>query len=177
VQPSDSLPADPVDALIVRLIRDESAVATPEDVAAIVDRMASAPFNRHPMHVRRRDRDLIAGHALDISEADPLAFHLAKRVRQEHQWSAGTTPEAYVRDLRASCQHPRASVLVHTRAADLVAATIAPTADVVPMERRGSDWLPQLIVVYSARRGNVRTGYMFSTLEKLNLPETVRWLR
>jgi hypothetical protein len=67
--------------------------------------------------------------------------------------------------------------MVYERAGDLVAATISTTDDIVPTSRRGVNAEPNLLVVFSARHGSVLSGYMFSTIEKLNLPERIRWLR
>ena len=109
--------------------------------------------------------------------APPLHLHLAKRVVEEGQWAFGTTAEEYLHDLQRAVLHPAAQILVYARANGLVAATISPTDDVVPIDRRGVNALPSLLVIYSARHGNVRTGYMFSAITKLNLPEGIRWLR
>jgi hypothetical protein len=66
---------------------------------------------------------------------------------------------------------------MYERGSDLVVATVSPAGDVVPAHRRGANWMPNLLVVYSALHGSVVTGYMFSTEDKLNLPERIRWLR
>jgi hypothetical protein len=176
VQPSDSASQHPVDQLIVRLIRDEIDPSS-GDLQQIVNRMASAPFNQHPERVHVIRRGMVYGNIVLGRMALPLDMHLAKRVVEEEQWAFGTTSDEYLRDLRSAVLHPEARILVYARANSLVAATISPTDEVVPANRRGVNWLPNLLVVYSARHGNVRTGYMFSALEKLNLPEGFRWLR
>ena len=78
------------------------------------------------------------------------------------------------------CPHcgPRAqSEFVYERTADICAVAIASTTDVVPEHRRGPEWLPHLLVVYSARHSVVRTAYMYSDFSKLDIPEAIRWLR
>jgi hypothetical protein len=175
VQPRTSLPSDSVDALIVRLIHRE-VDASSEDVARIVDRIATAPFNRHPMRVSVRDRGLAYGGLAIGRTADPLLFHLVKRVCVEEQWSHGTTADEYLGDLRGAARHAHARVVVFERFGYRLAATMSPTADVVPVQRRGPNWLPSLLVVYSAGHGNLRTGYMFSDTSELDLPEAIRWL-
>lgn len=160
----------------MRLIHEEIE-ASPDDVDRIVRRIATAPFNQHPERVHARLRGVTYGSIVLGRMAPPLNLHLAKRVIEEEQWAVGTTADEYLNDLRRSVLHPAASVLVYARANGLVAATISPTDDVVPADRRGVNALPSLLVIYSARHGNVRTGYMFSALTKLNLPEGIRWLR
>ena len=176
MQPPDSASQHPVDRLIVRLIREEIE-ASADDRQRIVDRMATAPFNQRPERVHGRLRGTTYGNIVLGRVALPLDLHLAKRVVEEGQWAFGTTSDEYLRDLRRSVLHPEAQILVYARANGLVAATISPTDDVVPANRRGVNALPSLLVIYSALHGNVRTGYMFSGLDKLNLPEGVRWLK
>ena len=177
MQPPESAPSHPVDELIIRLVRDHETVATPADIAAIVERIATAPFNRRRVRVFGTDRNLTYGGAPIGRVADPLALHLAKRVELERQWAFGTSADEYLASLRVSAQYPRARVLVYERSADFVAATISPTELVVPVHRRGRDWDPHLLVVYSARHGVLRTGYMYSDFGELDMPEAIRWLR
>jgi hypothetical protein len=176
VQPLDPASPHPVDQLIVRLIRGEIE-ASPEDVDRIVQRMATAPFNQHPTRVPLRDRGTVYGSIVLRRLADPLEVHLVKRVVVEEQWAFGTTMDEYLADLRSAILHDRASLLVYERTNDLVAATMTPTDDVVPASRRGVNSEPNMLVVYSARHGSVLSAYMFSTVERLDLPEAIRWLR
>lgn len=176
MQPPDSASPHPVDQLIVRFIREEIE-ASPEDVDRIVQRIATAPFNRRPTRVLSRERGMMYGDIVLGRMADPLVLHLVKRVVDEEQWAIGTTADEYLSDLRAAVLHPHAQIMVYERGGDLVAATMSPTDDIVPDNRRGVNWQPYLLVVYSARHGSVLSGYMFSTIEKLNLPERIKWLR
>jgi hypothetical protein len=176
VQPPVSASPDPVDQLIARLVY-EDADASPEDVQRIVDRMATAPFNQRPTRVLSRERGMVYGDIVLGRRADSLELHLVKRVVEEQQWAFGTTVDEYLNALRAAVQHADAQIMVYERADDLVAATISPTDGVVPANRRGVNSEPNLLVVYSARHGSVLSGYMFSTIEKLKLPEKIRWLR
>jgi hypothetical protein len=174
VQPPESAPPDPIDALIMRLVRDREAVATPTDVAAIVERIATAPFSRRLLRVPARDRGLTYGGITVERLTDSLDYHLVKRVRDERQWAEGTTAAHYLRDLRAAARHPDARVLVYARQDDFAAATMSSTEEIVALHRRGMKWLAHLLVVYSARHGTVQTGYMFSGIQELMLPEVVR---
>ncbi len=173
---ADSFSDHPVDQLIARIARGETE-ATPEDVDAIVQRMATAPFNRRPVRVRIADRGLTYQGTTLGALADSAAFHLAKRVQHEGQWAEGTTIAEYLADLQTAVRLPQARILVFQRAGPVIAATISSSINAVPIERLGPDWLPNLFVVYSARHGTLRTGYMFSSMSELNLPEAIRWLR
>ena len=166
----------PIDQLIVRLIRDE-VEATPDDVDRIVQRMATAPFSRRSIRVPSSDRGLVYGDIVLGRSSDSLPYHLVKRVRVERQWVDGTTADEYLHDVQAAVRYRAAQILVYERSGDFFAATISPTTEVVPVGRRGRDWLPNLLVVYSARHVMVTTSYMFSSLAAVNLPEKIRWLR
>jgi hypothetical protein len=176
VQPPDSASQHPVDRLIVRLIRAE-VNPSPDALRQIVDRMATAPFNRRLVRVPSRDRGMAYGDVILGRTIDSLEYHLVKRIRGERQWADGTTVEEYQLDLRDATQHPSARILVYERSGEAFAATISPTIDVVPSHRLGRNWLHHLFVVYSARRGNLKTAYMFSDLSELDVPETIRWLK
>lgn len=84
-------------------------------------------------------------------QSDSLAYHLVKRVRGENQWVDGTTTDDYLHDVQAAVRHPEARILVYERSGDFFAATISPTTEVVPIEHLGRDWLPNLLVAYSAQ--------------------------
>jgi len=177
VQPSEPSSIHPVDQLIVRLVHDPATAATSADIAAIVARMAIAPFSRHLLRAPARDRGLTYGGIVIGRRTDSLDYHLVKRVRDEFQWSEGTTATDYLLDLHAGVQDPRARVLVFARPGDIVAATISATSTAVPLARRGTEWHENLLVVYSALHGVLKTGYMFSGIDKLDLPEDIRWLK
>jgi hypothetical protein len=177
VQPPESAPPYPVDRLIMRLVRDPEAVATPADVAAIVDRIATAPFSQRLLRVPARYRGMTYGGITVERLTHSLDYHLVKRVRDERQWVEGTTTAHYLRDLRAAIQSPQASLLVYARAGDTCAATISPTHGAVPPWRLGSGQLPNMLVIYSAVQGALVTGHMLSAIETVSLPEDIRWLR
>ena len=161
----------------MRLIRQEQVEASLEDIDRIVQRIATAPFNQRPTRVILRERGMVYGDIVLRRMANPLELHLVKRVVDEEQWAVGTTADEYLNELRAAVLHPHAHIMVYERAGDLVAATISPTDEVVPASHQGVNAEPNLLVVASARHGSVLSGYMFSVIEKLNLPERIRWLR
>lgn len=163
-----------------RLIREMIATrrrATPEEVAAIVARMANAPFDRRIVPVRVVERGVAyQGHSLGARE-DSLRYHLIKRVAINEQWADGATIHSYLADLRQAVLAPTARLLVYERRGGAIAATITPTSDVLESARQGSGSLPNLLVIYAVDRGAVITGYQFSTWEKTGLPEEVIWLK
>jgi hypothetical protein len=139
--------------------------------------MASAPFDPTVVGVRTRHRGLIyQGQQLGNREPS-LLYHLVKRVVIEGQWAAGTTAADYLSDLRRAVAWPTSRLAVYFRAREHFAATACATADIVPPERRGSDTLPLLLVVYSAEDSVIVTGYQFSSWEAVNMPEDALWLR
>jgi hypothetical protein len=176
VQPPDFTSQHPVDQLIVRLIFDE-VEASPNDVQRIIDRIATAPFSRRSVRVPSRERGMIYGGIVLGRVSESLSYHLVKRVRLECQWTDGTTADEYLHDVQDAVRHPTAQVLVYERSGDFFAATISPTIEVVPVERLGRDWQPNLLVAYSAQHAMVTTSYMFSSLEAVNFPERIRWFR
>lgn len=72
---------------------------------------------------------------------------------------------------------PEAQLIVYAERGGTIAATVAPTAVIVPIARQGSRALPNFLVVYSADRGNLVTGYQFSTLDEACVPREALWLR
>ncbi len=55
--------------------------------------------------------------------------------------------------------------------------TLTPTADAVPNARRAASSLPEILVVYSADRGMIITGYQVSSSSQTGIPAEARWLR
>jgi hypothetical protein len=106
-----------------------------------------------------------------------LFFHLVKRVVVEEQWRDGTTAEQYLADLRRSIRAPAARLVAYADRGGAIAATITPTVAVVPEARLGAQAQANLLVIYSADRGIIVTGYQFSTLGKTRIPPEAVWLR
>ncbi len=166
----------PADRLIRELIATRRT-ATAAEIAAIIARMASAPFDRRIVPVRVVDRGTeYRGHQLGVRE-DSLRYHLIKRVAIEEQWADGTTMQSYLSDLRHSILAPAARLLVYERRGGMIAATITPTDDVLEGARQGSSSLPSLLVVHAVDRGGIITGYQYSTWSSTGLPEEVLWLK
>jgi hypothetical protein len=166
----------PVDRLIRELVQTGRA-ATADEVERIVERVATVPFNPRLVRVARQHRGLTyQGHTL-AARADSLAYHLIQRVVVESQWSYGTAAQQYVADLRQALRSQQARLVLFERRGGFLVATLTPTAVVVPTIRLGTDPKPHLLVVYSADRGTLITGYQFSALEEVSIPQEARWLR
>src|SRR4051794_34945686 len=89
----------PTDLLIREMIASGRA-ATAGEIAAIVERMASAPFHPRVVPVGMKYQGLpYLGRALSNRE-QALFFHLTLRVVYDEQWRMGTTEREYVEDLR-----------------------------------------------------------------------------
>jgi hypothetical protein len=163
-----------------RLIRELIASgrgASPDEIAQIVERMATAPFTTRLLHVPTRERGAsYQGHIL-AARMPSLVYHLVKRVAIEEQWQWGTTLVRYLADLKRAVRDPTARLVVYERRGDFVAATITPTSRIIPAARLGLDALPQVLVVYSANSGMIVTGYQFSTLDQIRIPGEAQWLR
>jgi hypothetical protein len=166
----------PVDRLVRELIASGRAAAR-DEIAAIVERVASAPFDYHEVRVRVDERGAsYRGIVLGARERS-LNYHLVKRVAIERQWANGTTTDSYQADLRRAARHPLARLLVYQRRGGAIAATISSTDRVAPAGYWGPSWLPNLLVIYSADHGMMLSGYQFSELEAVGIPEEALWLR
>lgn len=166
----------PVDALIREIIHTRRP-ATDDEIARIIDRMATAPFDRRlvPVPMKRRGVDY-RGQTLTARE-DSLTYHLVKRVVDERQWADGTTAVEYVADLRRAIRHPSSRLTVYERRGGHIAATLTPTHAALPVARRASASLAQLLVAYSADRGIILSGYQVSGLSQTGIPEESIWLK
>jgi hypothetical protein len=165
----------PVDHLIRAIIETRRRATAPE-VEQITERIATAPFENVRIHVPLRLRLTYQGRVLGNREPS-LLVHFVKRTLVEEQWDTATTIDDYILDLRRAALATGAQLLAYTRWGDRYAATITPTSQAVPDERLGRKACPNLIVVYSADRSVIVTGYMFTGLSDLNLPGDVLWLR
>lgn len=166
----------PVDRLIRELIQT-GRQATTEEIERIIERMATAPFDRRVLPVPAQLRGTpYQGRALGTRE-DALFIHLVQRVIRDGQWAEGITELDYVADLRRAVRAPPARLVIYQRRGGPVAATFTPSDRVLPASRRGPKALPWLYVVYSADRGIIVSGYQTSGLQTLSVPGDARWLR
>lgn len=139
----------PIDRLIRELIQTNRP-STVEEARQIAARMAEAEF--------------------------PTASHHLTRRIEEEQWAPGTLVSEYVTHLRTAAQHARSRILVYLRRGGHVAAAVGNRIDHVPTWAGGAGALPLLVVVYSADRGVILTGYQASSLARIAFPTSARWL-
>ena len=108
---------------------------------------------------------------------DSLFYHLVKRVLLDEQWAEGTTVDRFLADLRAAVRSTEARLVIYADWGGPVAATITPTSVIVPATRRSRQSQPNLLVIYSADRGMLVSGYQSSTLGKTRIPQEALWLK
>ncbi len=94
----------------------------------------------------------------------------------KRQWAEGTTALQYLADLRRAVLHPAARLMVYHRGGEDIATAVVATDEILSIERQDVGSLPALLVVYAVERVAVASGYQFSSLDQLNLPEEVLWL-
>jgi hypothetical protein len=170
------LSGHPADRLIRELV-STGRRATGDEIAQIVEQMAAAPFHRAVLLVARHLRGLaFQGRAIGDRE-DALTCHLIKRVVTDRQWAEDTSTADYLADLRRAVRAPAARLALYSRRGGHIAVTLAPTADAVPDARRAASSLPEILVVYSADRGMIVTGYQVSSLSQTGIPAEARWLK
>ena len=58
-----------------------------------------------------------------------------------------------------------------------MAAAVSRTDAVIPTARQGSGFQPFVLVVYSADRGVVISGYQFSNFARVSIPPDAIWLK
>jgi hypothetical protein len=150
VAADEGLSPHPADRLIRELLRS-GRPATTEEVNRIIQWMAVAPF--------------------------PTATAHRQRHTDDEQWAEGVTAEQYIDDLRRAIGDPNARLAIYVRRGGHMAAVLTDTDRVVAAARRGPDSVPLLFVAHSADRGIIVTGYQASRLDRIRLPEDVRWLR
>jgi hypothetical protein len=166
----------PVDIKIRELIAARR-LADPGEIERIVERMATAPFNPGQVVVPLPYRGLThLGRSLG-SHAPADFFHLVERVAVDAQWAAGTTLEDYLADLRRAVQWPKARLALYRRRGGAIVAAVSSTSDIVPISRQGLGSQPWLIVLYSAERGILISGYQFSSFARVSIPGDAQWLR
>ncbi len=166
----------PADLLIHELIQTRRP-ATDDKVEQIIGRMSDAPFDERIVRVRVEDRGLSYEGRMLGARADSLFMHVVKRVVKELQWVGGTSAQQYLLDLHTAARAPSSRVAVFERRGGNMAAALSRTDDVLPPARRGIGWLPWLLVLYSADRGTIVSGYQVSGLETASIPEDALWLR
>lgn len=161
---------------LIRELVQTGRPASAEDVAHIRDLIATAPFDPTFFSVPEELQGLeFLGGMLGAREPS-LTLHLVKRIIEEKQWASGTSELDYLADLQAAIFAPSSRLLVYARRAGYLAAVVTPTHEAVPRQRLGVKPAPLMLVVYSADRDIIASGYQFSSYATISLPAEVRWL-
>jgi hypothetical protein len=169
-QRSSQHPAD----LLIRALLDSGRQPTTEEIQAILQRLASAPFNPReiPVDVALVGRTYL-GQVIPARAEASLA-HLWKRVLIDEQWAAGTTVNQYLADLRASVLSGQIRIMIAVIRESPSAGALAP--NLTPSERLGPNAGPLVFVGYSVNGGMITTGYQTVNQQSLRLPGNARWL-
>ena len=165
----------PVDLLIRDLISSRR-YADPDEVARIIDKIAHAPFDAQVVTVQMRHRGTTYGGTTLGAREDRRLYHLTVRVVVEHQWEDGTTLSEYLADLRGVVALPNSRIAIYERRGGFMVGVVGSTYLVIPRSRRGNRCEPLCFVAYSADRGKIITGYQFTDLDQLHIPENARWI-
>jgi len=173
---SEKASQHPTDQRIRELIR-VGRQATSQEIARLIDRMTTVPFDQRPISapIGLSGRSYL-GRVVQARE-DAWFAHLIKRVIEERQWAEGTTASQYLDDLRRAVQHPTSRLLLYVRRGGHHAAVIADTQAILGAGDQGDGALPLMLVVYSADRGILITGYQFSDWSKVQIPGDALWLK
>lgn len=166
----------PVDVLIRSMIENQRQPASAE-VDQIAQRMAGAPFNTGVVPVRTRFRGLTYKGITLGSRENSFTVHFVKRIVAEQQWAIGTEQHEFISDIRKAPLAPSSRLLAYNRWGEYFVAAICSTSDAIPQARLGPGAEPFLLFVYSVDKVHIETAYMFSSLERLNLPQEVLWIR
>lgn len=166
---------DPADELIREIIHTRRR-ASESEVLLILRRIGGAPFDprRLAVHPNEQDRTY-QGVTLGTREPS-LSTHLVRRVLTDSQWAAGTTAEEYLEDLHATISARSVRLVVYERRGGNIAAILAATDEVVPPARQGLRSLPELLVLYSADRAVIISGYQISSVAEAGIPGSAQWL-
>ena len=160
---------------LIREFLNPKRAPTEEEIKRILDHVAKAPFRSAMTRVKKEIQgQVFLGRELRTKEPSIIA-HLAKRVLSEEQLADGTTPDQYLEDLRSVIGDPELRLAVYARRGQgLYLGCSAPNR--LLASRLGRKPEPYLWVVYSTDYGTIMSGYQGSALDRVSLPEEVRWL-
>lgn len=159
--------------MIAALIANPERNPTADEASSILDRIASASFNRRlvgvdPQVVGERFEGKVLG-----PREDSLTAHMAKRIRVDRQWSEDTEQEDFLGDIERSVSHPDAKLAVYERRNTSYAVAAAPNT--VPHHRRGPESGDYIVVYYSANSGKIINVYQADDPEG-QVTERARWI-
>lgn len=162
-----------IDVLIRQIITGQHQPSD-EDRVLIVRHIVSVKFDDRPFRVpenlRIADTQSVLG-----ERVSSFHLHYIRRVVVELQWAQTVSPADFLNDLRAAFAHESSRLGVYARRGGKIAIAVAPTNEIIPVHHLGIGTLPMLLVVYSADRGVIVSGYQFSDWSLVAIPGDVRW--
>lgn len=167
---------DPTDRLIRDLIR-AARLAIGEEIARIIERLATAPFSERLVSVPPPLRAAYYGGRPLARRETSLIVHVVQHSVVEGQWATDTDADAYVDTLRAAVRLPAAQLVVYPRRGGPIAGILAHIEHVLTARQRGPGTLPWLYVAYSGDRGMIISGYRASSPDTLGIPPGALWLK
>jgi len=162
----------PVDQMIRDMIARQYT-PTVTDLQRILAHIAQADFYQRSYKISKVVGQNYLGRTINAEEQGLFA-HLIKRVLIEKQWAWGTTKQDYLDDLHRMVQQEGNQVGIGIQRKENNVIVFGGNG--IPMERRGEEALGSMVVVYSADRGKIISGYQISSLRTVRIPEDVQWL-
>lgn len=147
----------PADALILELI-DTGRQATADELKAIIEHVAQAPFATYLSRVPGRVRRPLAQMGIVTPARMPsVEWHLLERVYLDEQWPVGATVAQYMADLQQAVRHPDVQVWTYRYYGEPFAGFLAPShVQQVPQPEA------YIFVSYSPTYDTITTGYQTS---------------
>ena len=168
---------EPSIAQLIRMLVQTRRDPKPDVSERIINEIATAPFDPRMARIPIRERGLTYQNRTLLDHDDSLFVHLVRRVLIDGQWALGTSAGQYLDDLHRAASAPEARLAIYFRRGGYLATTLTSTNRALPESRRGPRSLPELLVVYSADRGIIVTGYQVSSVVIAGIPEDARWLQ
>jgi hypothetical protein len=144
-----------IDDLILKLI-ETGRQASAEEVTAIIDHVAQAPFASYLAHVPSPVRIGLAqvGITLPPGKVRAVEWHLLKRIYLDKQWPVGTTEAAFMADLHRALLHEQTQIWTYRYYTHPYAGFLSPSAiQQVAQPQR------YIFVAYSPAFGTITTAY------------------
>lgn len=164
------------DETIIELHANPDRSANEAEIQAIRDRLMGVGFLEE-VRIPPSSRGLTAsGHTLG-ERANSLVHHLVRHIVLDEQWSAGTTPEQYLEDLRAAIEDGSARFGVGKPQGNSAPLLYVFADNPVPQRRRGRRAESLMFVLYGVTDGVIITGHMVSGTDAVRKAEGFRWLR
>ncbi len=175
---ADEPGSPPIDALICDIIAQRH-IPTSGDAARIIGRMRSSTFSLARRNIPAPLQALMIEHGYEVpARGNDLIYHWAKHVLGDEQWTQQTLPDEYFQDALRAIDHPSSRLYVQAGMEGRdVAAVVARTDEIVPVERIGRRSGSELIVVYSGALDRIVSVHMTNNLSIITSRPGTVWLR